>query len=61
MSDKIKKAKELCGKIYACQKCDFHAEVRDKGSIYRPDYPPIINSDYKIMVIGINPGWSKKN
>jgi uracil-DNA glycosylase len=48
--------------IYKCDDCEFHKDINKLGIPYRPErvfYTE--SSDYKVISIGINPGWGQEN
>lgn len=49
--------------IFTCRECKFHSELVKKGLPFMPDGPYYVSKDhdYKVITIGINPGWDDKD
>ena len=56
----IENLNDINRRIYNCKECSFHKEL--VGRPFRPDLPQFYEaSDYKVMVVGINPSWDGSN
>lgn len=64
--EKINKLIKIDKKILQCQECSFHKDLKDKNLYYKPEalcYLPkmLEKADFKVISIGLNPGWNKWN
>jgi hypothetical protein len=50
-------------RIFTCRACPFHTQLDEYNLPFIPEGPYYIfkEKDYKIMVVGINPGWSDRD
>ena len=59
---KIDKLREINKRILNCKECIFHEELKNRGLCYKPDAPwydpdRLARLDFKVISIGLNPGW----
>lgn len=56
----LRKVISIGDEILECKLCSLHKALADKGIPYRPDAPigyKEESRDFKVMSVGINPGW----
>jgi len=55
---------KIAYELFNCTACSFHKELQDKDLPYKPEAPLDYDqnsNDYKVLSVGINPGWPNKD
>ncbi len=63
---KIDNLRDITKRILNCKECIFHEEIKKRGLYYKPDAPgydpdKLAKSNFKVVSIGLNPGWDDKD